>query len=212
MIKLILNNIPKRSNNNWTLFNSKAFTLIEVVVVTGILAMAIMPIYQMIIGNDALVKRSKFSYMALNLAREELEMIMSVPYDSIDDFKYGWKKIKGPVVTEDLLKVSRSGGVNRATGTLSSSLSGGFNGGSRLVPGSAGQAVIDGDLSVGEGEYPSEYQRFSRKVVIKNKRGKRFKLITVSVKWFGKGSKDEYGGKLYTLSTLVADHRLSALK
>ncbi|PCJ20364.1 MAG: hypothetical protein COB02_04840 [Candidatus Cloacimonadota bacterium] len=196
---------------NFNLKN-KAFTMIEIVVVTGILALAIIPIYQLIIHGDATVKKSKFSYMALNLAREELEMIMSVPYDSIDDFKHGWEKIKGPVVTEDLLKVSRTGGTKKATGTLSGSLAGGFSGGSRLVPGTAGQAVIDGDLEVGEGEYPSEYQRFSRKVQIKNKRGKRFKQITVSVKWFGKGSKDEYGGKLYVLNSLVADHRLSALK
>lgn len=197
---------------NFKLLKHKAFTIIEVVMVTGLLALSIIPIYQLIIHTDATVKTSKFSYMALNLAREELEMIMSVPYDSIDDFKHGWEQVKGPVVTEELLSVSRTGGVNKATGTKSGTLQGGFAGGSRLVPGEAGQAVIDGDVSVGEGEYPAEYQRFSRKVDIRNKRGKRFKLITVSVKWYGKGSKDERGGKLYELSSLVADHRLTALK
>lgn len=187
-------------------------TLIEVVIVMGILALAIIPIYNNIFGTRLQVTKSKFAYVAMHLCREKIEEIMSLPYDEIDEFKEGYTKVEGPVVSKKLLETVYRGESNRTITTIGGALGGGFVGGSRVIPGGAGIPMIDPNAQIAEGDYPAQYMRFERRVQVK-KQGKRFKKVTVSVRWYEKGDKDVRENKyLYSLNTLVANHKLAAYK
>ena len=189
---------------------SKGFTLIEIVIVMGILALAIIPIYQNIIQTRVTVTKARFSYIALQLAREKMEEMMSIPYDDVKS--HPWRPISGPVVSEDLLQHSPRGGKGKTSATLGRTLAGGFGGGNRIVPGAAGQSVIDPSVQVGEGDYPAQYQRFEVRTAV-SKKGKRFKRVEVDVRWYEKGEKDVRQNRyLYSLSSLIANHHLAAYK
>lgn len=188
---------------------SKGLTLIEVVIVMGILALAIIPIYQNIIQTRVNVTKARFSYIALQLAREKIEEMMSIPFDAVESHQ--WRPAAGPVVSEELLGHSPRGG-QKTTSTLGGSVAGGFSGSNRIVPGSAGQAALDLNVQVGEGEYPAQYKRFEIRTKV-SKKGKRFKHVEVEVRWYEKGEKDIRQNRyLYSLNTLIANHHLSAYK
>lgn len=188
----------------------KGITMLEVVIVMGILALAIIPIYQNIFSTRINVTRARFSYIALHLAREKMEELMSIPYDELKSRAY--EKVSGPVVSQELLEISPRGGGGKTITTIGGVFGGGFSGGNRVVPGSAGLGVIDSSISVGEGDYPAEYQRFERRVEVK-KKGKRFKHVRVTIRWFEKGANDKTENKyMYQMNTLIANHHLSAYK
>jgi hypothetical protein len=184
--------------------------MIEVVIVMGILASAVLPIYRLIVGTQLTTTKARFSYIALHLAREKVEEMISLPFDNIKS--EAWTKIEGPVVSEELMKASGSS-IARARTAVATSFAGGFTGGARVGSlGGAGLSVIDANAEVGEGDYPLEYQRFQRNVKV-TKKGKRLKLVTVEVKWFEAGERDERRNNyLYALSTLVGDHHLSSYR
>ena len=188
-------------------------TLIEIVVVMGIMALAIIPIYNNIFGTRIQVSKAKFAYIAMHLCREKVEEIMSLPFDEMDEFRQGYTKVEGPVVSKELLEtVYRGANGGRTVTTMGRSLGGGFVGGSRVVPGGGGLSLIDPTAQVAEGDYPAEYMRFERQVKVK-KQGKRFKKITVTVRWYEKGEQDKRENKyMYSLNTLVANHKLAAYK
>ena len=156
-------------------------TLIEIVIVMGILALAIIPIYNNIFGTRIQVSKAKFAYVAMHLCREKVEEVMSLPFDEMDEFRQGYTKVEGPVVSDELLEtVYRGANGGRTVTTIGRSLGGGFVGGSRVVPGGGGLSLIDPTAQVAEGDYPAQYMRFERQVKVK-KQGKRFKKITVTV-------------------------------
>ena len=187
-------------------------TLIEVVIVMGILALAVIPIYNNIFGTRLQVTKSKFAYIAMHLCREKIEEVMSLPYDEMDEFRQGYTKIEGPVVTKKLLETEYRGETNRTVTTIGGVLAGGFMGGTRVGTGGAGVAMVDPTAQVAEGDYPAQYARFERRVQVKNQ-GKRFKKITVTVRWYEAGDKDVRENKyMYALNTLVANHKLAAYK
>ena len=186
------------------------FTLIEVVIVMGILATAIIPLYQLIVNGSLNVTKAKFSYIALNLTREKMEEMISRPWNQIKS-EATWTKIEGPVVSEELLKMS-----SRKTSShrriSSRSLSGGFSGGSRIGFSNVGKSVIDSDVEISKGDYPADYRRFERRVIV-TKKGKRLKHIMVEVRWYEKGEKDlRQNHYLYSLNSLVGNHHLSSYK
>lgn len=187
-------------------------TLIEVVIVMGILTLAVIPIYNNIFGTRLQVTKSKFAYIAMHLCREKIEEVMSLPYDEMDEFRQGYTKIEGPVVTKKLLETEYRGKTNRTVTTIGGVLAGGFMGGTRVGTGGAGVALVDPTAQVAEGDYPAQYARFERRVQVKNQ-GKRFKKITVTVRWYEAGEKDVRENKyMYALNTLVANHKLAAYK
>ena len=187
-------------------------TLIEIVIVMGILALAVIPIYNNIFGTRLQVTKSKFAYIAMHLCREKIEEVMSLPYDEMDEFRQGYTKIEGPVVTKKLLETEYRGETNRTVTTIGGVLAGGFMGGTRVGTGGAGVAMVDPTAQVAEGDYPAQYARFERRVQVKNQ-GKRFKKITVTVRWYEAGDKDVRENKyMYALNTLVANHKLAAYK
>lgn len=188
-------------------------TLIEIVVVMGILALAIIPIYNNIFGTRIQVSKAKFAYIAMHLCREKVEEVMSLPFDEMGTFQQGYTKVKGPVVSKELLEtVYRGANGGRTVTTMGRSLGGGFVGGSRVVPGGGGLSLIDPTVQVAEGDYPAQYTRFEREVKVKPQ-GKRFKKITVTVRWYEKGEQDKRENKyMYALNTLVANHKLAAYK
>ena len=168
---------------------NKGLTLIEIVIVMGILALAIIPIYQNIIQTRVNVTKARFSYIALQLAREKLEEMMSIPFDDVESHQ--WRTAQGPVVSEELLGYKPRGG-GKSSSTIGGSFGGGFSGSNRVIPGSAGQPALDLNVEVGEGEYPAQYQRFEIRTKV-SKKGKRFKHVEVDVRWYEKGEKDEIG-------------------
>jgi type II secretory pathway pseudopilin PulG len=185
-------------------------TMIEVVIVISILGLAVMPIYRLIVGSRIRVTKASFSYIALLLAREKMEEMISMPFDALKS--QPWDKVTGPVVSEDLMKLGRDGKTGGPSVIVSSGFSGGFSGGERVSIGGAGKSVLDHSIDVGEGDYPLEYSRFERQVKI-TKKGNRFKHIEVGVRWYEAGEGQKVDNRyLYSLRTLVADHRLSAYK
>lgn len=185
-------------------------TLIEIVIVMSILGLAVMPIYRLIVGSRIRVTKASFSYIALLLAREKMEEMMSMPYDSLKSDP--WTKVTGSVVSEDLMKLGRDGKTGGKSAIISSGFGGGFTGGDRVSIGGAGKSILDHNLEVSEGDYPMEYSRFERQVKV-SKKGNRFKQIEVDVRWYETGERDKVDNRyLYSLRTLVADHRLSAYK
>ena len=188
-------------------------TLLEIVVVMGILALAIIPIYNNIFGTRIQVTKAKFAYVAMHLCREKIEEVMSLPFDEMMAFRQGFTKVKGPVVSSELLEtVYRGTNGGRTVTTLGRSLGGGFVGGNRIVPGGSGLSLIDPTAQVAEGDYPAQYMRFEREVKVKPQ-GKRFNKITVTVRWYEKGEQDVRENKyMYSLNTLVANHKLAAYK
>ncbi len=197
------------SSISWTHSKKRGFTLIEIVIVMGILALSMLPLYNVIIGERIKVTKAKFAYVAVQLARETIEETMSIPYDLLESKE--WDKIQGPVVSEELLKIVPRGGKGKNSSSLSGTLSGGAQAGTRVGT-NIGKSVIDSSLQVGEGEYPAQYSRFERKITI-TKKGKRLKKIEVEIRWYEKGEQDRKENRyLYSLSTLVGNHHLSGYK
>ena len=189
-------------------------TLIEIVVVMGILALAIIPIYNNIFGTRIQVSKAKFAYIAMHLCREKIEEVMSLPFDEMDEFRQSYTKVKGPVVSKELLEtVYRGANGGRTVTNIGRNLNGGFvGGGNRVVPGAGGISLINGEEQIAEGDYPAQYMRFERQVQVK-RQGQRFKKITVTVRWYEKGEQDRRENKyMYSLNTLVANHKLAAYK
>ena len=188
-------------------------TLIEIVIVMGILALAIIPIYNNIFGTRIQVSKAKFAYIAMHLCREKIEEVMSLPFEEMGEFRQGYTKVKGPIVSNMLLEtVYRGANGGRTVTNIGRNLGGGFVGGNRVVPGGGGIPLIDSEEQIAEGDYPAPYMRFERKVLVKAK-GRRFKQITVSVRWYEKGEQDKRENKyMYSLNTLVANHKLAAYK
>lgn len=186
-------------------------TLIEVVIVIGILALAMLPIYQRIVDSRVTVTKAKYTYIAVHLCREKLEELMSVPFDKLDSD--GWTKVKGPSVSEDLLKLVHREGKGRNRSTLTGNLAGGAQAGNRVGSGTGlGTSVIDGSVSVGEGDYPADYQRFERRHKC-TAAGKRMKKCEVEIRWYEKGSKDLKENRyMYSLATIIANHHLAGFK
>lgn len=187
-------------------------TLIEVVIVMGILALAVIPIYNNIFGTRLQVTKSKFAYIAMHLCREKIEEVMSMPFEEMKEFRQGYTKVEGPVVTKKLLETQYRGESNRTITTIGGTLGGGFRGGPRVGGGGAGRAMVDLNAEVAEGDYPAQYARFERRVQVQPQ-GKRFNKITVTVRWYEAGEKDVRENKyMYALNTLVANHKLAAYK
>ena len=188
----------------------RGLTLIEVVIVMGILALAIIPIYQNIVQTRVNVTRSRFSYMALNLARERMEVMMSLPFKEVKSQPY--ERVSGLVVSEDLLNTVHRGKKGVSSAVTGVAFGGGFTGGSRVTPGASGGDAIDTSIAVGIGDYPQQYQRFEVQVEVK-KKGKRFKQVRIDVRWYEKGEDDLRQNKyLYSLTSLVADHHMAAYR
>ena len=188
-------------------------TLIEIVVVMGILALAIIPIYNNIFGTRIQVSKAKFAYIAMHLCREKIEEVMSLPFDEMDEFRQSYTQVKGPLVSKELLEtVYRGPNGGRTVTNIGRNLGGGFVGGNRVVPGGGGIPLINPQEQIAEGDYPLGYMRFERQVQVK-RQGQRFKKITVSVRWYEKGEQDKRENKyMYSLNTLVANHKLAAYK
>lgn len=207
----------KRSNNILAGFNMPSqagVTLIEIVIVMGILALAIIPIYNNIFGTRIQVSKAKFAYIAMHLCREKIEEVMSLPFDEMDEFRQSYTQVKGPLVSKELLEtVYRGPNGGRTVTNIGRNLGGGFMAsGNRVVPGGGGIPLINPQEQIAEGDYPLGYMRFERQVQVK-RQGQRFKKITVSVRWYEKGEQDKRENKyMYSLNTLVANHKLAAYK
>jgi type II secretory pathway pseudopilin PulG len=186
-------------------------TMIEVVIVMGILALAMLPIYQRIVASRVTVTKARFTYIAVHLCREKLEELMSLPFDKLDS--QAWTEVKGPVVTDELMKMTHRSGKGRNRSTLTGNLIGGAQGGARVgTGGGIGTSVIDSSMAVGEGDYPREYMRFNRRYKC-SAAGKRMKKCEVEINWYEKGEADLKENRyMYSLSTLIANHHLAGYK
>jgi prepilin-type N-terminal cleavage/methylation domain-containing protein len=207
-VSKIIQDSGTRSGSHCSL--QKGLTMIEVVIVMGILALAIIPIYQNIMQGRLNVTRSRFSYVALNLARERMEVMMSLPFKEVKSHPY--ERIAGPVVSEELLNTAHRGKKGKSSAVSGVALGGGFAGGNRVSDGRSPKDAIDANLVVGIGDYPKQYQRFEVQVAVK-KKGKRFKQVRIDVRWYEKGEADLRQNKyLYSLTSLVANHHLAAYR
>ena len=199
---------------SFKLSSQAGVTLIEIVIVMGILALAIIPIYNNIFGTRIQVSKAKFAYIAMHLCREKIEEVMSLPFDEMDEFRQSYTQVKGPLVSKELLEtVYRGPNGGRTVTNIGRNLGGGFMAsGNRVVPGGGGIPLINPQEQIAEGDYPLGYMRFERQVQVK-RQGPRFKKITVSVRWYEKGEQDKRENKyMYSLNTLVANHKLAAYK
>ncbi|MBI4867752.1 MAG: hypothetical protein HY816_12445 [Candidatus Wallbacteria bacterium] len=75
-----------------------AFSLVEVVITTLILAGALVPMYFLFTGSSKSIFRSRISYMALHAAREELEALRQLPPSKLIQMRHDWEAVTGSVL------------------------------------------------------------------------------------------------------------------
>lgn len=65
----------------------------EMVIAALILGAALVPMYQMFVKGTTAATQSRLAYMALHVAREELEEIRQIPLEQLKP--HDWRKVKG---------------------------------------------------------------------------------------------------------------------
>lgn len=70
-----------------------AFSAVELVVATVILAAAAVPLFSAFSHGRGVATQSRLAYLAIQVAREELEELRQLPLT--DALKHGWEPVKG---------------------------------------------------------------------------------------------------------------------
>lgn len=82
----------------------KAFFMVEMLVGILILSLAVIPLYQMFVTSSRTMFYSKLSYMAMHVAREELEELRQLPWQAITkgDPAHEWERVGGRLLKRTL--------------------------------------------------------------------------------------------------------------
>jgi len=79
-------------------------TTVEFAFAVLILALALMPMYDVFTRSYRSVLESKFSYMAQHVARETMEELRHVPYHDLEKYAHDWRPVAGHVFAMSRLR------------------------------------------------------------------------------------------------------------
>lgn len=72
--------------------NKRGVTAAEMIIAALILGAALVPMYQMFVKGTTTATQSRLAYMALHVAREELEEIRQIPLEKLKP--HDWRKVR----------------------------------------------------------------------------------------------------------------------
>jgi hypothetical protein len=166
---------------------SRGVTAAEVVMAALILAAGLVPMYSIFVKSSTTVTQSRFSYMALHAAREELEELRQIPFDQLPQAAHGFQPVTGHVFRRSL--ASRRGG------------------------GPSNSVRTHPDLQ----SYPADYGRILTKVDVTDldppgpdlDPQKHMKRVVLDVKWEETGSgSDRKKEAVSHFETIIAAHNV----
>ncbi|MBI2944665.1 MAG: hypothetical protein HYY25_10735 [Candidatus Wallbacteria bacterium] len=150
-----------------------------------LLSLAIIPLYQMFVTSSRTMFYSKLSYMAMHVAREELEELRQLPFEKVagGDLTHDWAPVSGRMLARSL-KYRVPEGVTSKLDTEAHS-------------------------------YPKEYERIQTKLEVSevDPPDARLRKVVLQVRWqeMGEVPKEGDAGQRAALSrfeTIVAAHNV----
>jgi hypothetical protein len=73
----------------------RAISAAEMIIAALILGAALVPMYQMFVKGTTTATQSRLAYMALHVAREELEEIRQIPFDKLPLVAHPFQRVSG---------------------------------------------------------------------------------------------------------------------
>ena len=163
----------------------RAFSAAELTVAALILGAALVPMYQMFVRGSTTATQSRIAYMALHVAREELEEIRQIPLPPPTDPNnpnflqpHDWERVTGQLFRRSVKARAHAGD----------------------------NPVLDSKL-----KYPTEYQRIFTRLglVDTTPADPRYKRAVLDVKWEETGVGSERSKEAIShFETLVAAHNV----